>query len=485
MRLKYFIILVVLIVNGNRCFSQEPNRQPIFYHEQKGSSEQFIEDLSYEAPLALDFDKKNRPYIINNTLVGHNIKNGVYQITTLRNNRWVNYSYKDELIRIFGDSLYINKDDEAYQGHNASRSCQLMIDDNDNLIALIDVMFKKTDGKITRRSIVLYASNIGRDDFKGDFIIKDVIPADSRMAKMETRNSFNGNEKYAPLLTFLRPQQNFPYNTPSIWAQKSYNRAYILNGYFDRGNLIFAEPVLLDTNIPGFTKHSGGENFAVTIGKYAFVTYTRHDSDPNKDPDGNNAGYVKKFNRKSNKFESERKFLFDATPSFADGHSVPVIAVDKDGYLYIQSGAHANNPTGPFISTRSTKKLDITAWEEIKNIGSNRTYSSLLFDSSGKKHSFFRSGSPYKLWYQVEDIKKGYANDNGKLFVDQNSKVGYRVYYHHVYMDKKNRVFISWTPNSGADYKTWDFRRVLAMSDDNGQTWEIVTKQDFIDEIVK
>lgn len=483
MRIKYLDILFVLLFINN-SFSQKKEKQAIFYHQEMGSSEELIGSLDYEAPIALDFDKKNRPYIINNTAVGHNLKNGVYQVTTIRKNEWVHFSYKDELEALFGDRLYINAEDERYQGHNASRSCQLMIDDNDNLIALIDVMYKKADGKNAMRSVIVYANNITNNDFNGDFVIKDVIPTDSRRAILEIRNSFNESKKYAPLIVFLKPQKDFPYKTPAPWAQKNYGYAYLLNGYYNQEKLIFNEPVLLDSNIPGFGKHSGGESFAVTKGDYSFIAYTRHDSDPNSDPDGNNAGYIKKFNRKTNTFDSDRKFLFDATPSFADGHSVPIIAVDKKGYLYVQSGAHANNPTGPFINAKSKNSLDITEWESNKNIGNNRTYNSLLIDDSGKMHSFFRTDNPYKLYYQRGNTKKGFTNDNGSLFIDQNSNNGYRVYYHHINKDRKDRIFISWTPNSGADYKTWDFRRVLAVSDNKGETWKVVTKQDFTNEVL-
>ncbi|MDN5204190.1 BNR-4 repeat-containing protein [Fulvivirgaceae bacterium BMA10] len=479
--LKAYTITVLFGVIATGYFLKRKNEQAIFYHNQTGSSEEFVNNLDYEAPMAIDFDKSNRPYIINNTLVGHNLQNGVYQVATLRNNEWVYYSYKDELEEIFGNKLYINKDDKMYQGHNASRSCQLMIDDNDNLIALIDVMHKTEGDKPRFKSVVLYARDIGSDGFSGDFIVKDVIPNSATTSVMEVRNGFNDTKEYAPLFVFLKRQKGFPYKTPEPWAQKSYGQAYVLNGYFDRDELVFNEPVLLDSNIPGFSNHSGGESFAATKGDHAFITYTRHDSDPEKDPDGNNAGYIKKFNRKTNKFEVARKFLFEATPSFADGHSIPVIAIDQEGYLHIQSGAHANNPTGPFIKTKSKNKLDITAWEEAKNIGNGRTYSTLLIDNAGNMHSFFRAGNPYKLRYQIGDVKNGFTNDNGSLFVDQNSEDGYRVYYHHIVKDRKDRIFISWTPNSGADYETWDFRRVLAMSSNSGKTWKIATKQDFVE----
>ena len=456
----------------------------VFYHSEMGKSDEFINALDYEAPLVMDFDTKNRPYFIYNTKTGYNINNGVYQITTIRNNKWVHYSYLDELQNYFGKSLYISEKDIEYQGFNASRSCQIMIDDSDNLFAVIGVYLKK-DQHTSIKYILLSASNISSDKFTGDFVISDIFPEGHGMAVMEVRNSFNGSKKYAPLFVYTMDQPGFPYVTPYRWSQHSYNKAYLISAYYQGKKLKFNDPVLLDSNIPGFCKHSSGESFAVTKGNYSYITYLRHDSDPTKDADGNNRVYVKKFNRKTNQFESDRKYLFDCTPEFADGHSIPVIAIDKLGFLYVQGGAHSGSG---FKNTKSKKPLNITEWTNVKEIGSHRTYSSLLVDESGGIHSFFRGSSPkggYALFYQNGDCEKGFKNDNGILFVDQNSKCSYRVYYNHACKDRGNRIYVSWTPNSGADYKTWDFRRVLAYSDDSGKTWHIATKKDIIKKINK
>jgi hypothetical protein len=446
-----------------------------------GKSNEYLSKLDYEAPLVMDFDTQNRPYFLNNTKVGHNLKQGVYQITSIRNNKWVHFSYLDELKEMFGESIYINEKDLEYQGFNASRSSQMMIDDSDNLFAVIGIYLKHGD-KISIKYVLISANNVSSNKFNGEFKVSDIFPKGASMAVMEVRNSFNGSKKYAPLFAYCMNQPGFPYKTPHAWSQHNYSKTYLINAYYSNDQLKFKEKVLLDDKIPGFCKHSSGETFAVTKGNYSFITYLRHDSDPKIDPDGNNRVYIKKFNRETNKFETDRKFLFDCTPKFADGHSIPVVAIDKNGYIYIQSGAHAG---AGFKFTKNTKALEISSWETPKEIGKNRTYSSLLIDKNNKMHSFFRSDRPYKLFYQNGDTKKGFENNNGILFVDQNSKNGYRVYYNHACKDRENRIYISWTPNSGADYKTWDFRRVLAYTDDSGKTWKIPKINDFIKKIKK
>ena len=458
------------------AFGLYAQKKAVYYHDTMGDASQFIYTLDYEAPLAMDFDTKNRPYIINNAKVGHNRKNGVYQITTIRNKKWVHYSYLDELEKEFGNQLYMNGHDNEYQGFNASRSCQMMIDDRNNLFAVIGIYLKKS-GKTEIQYVLVTAYDVASKNFDGEFEIKRVFPENAVMASMEVRNSFNGSVKYAPLLCYVIHQPGFPYKTPYAWAQKSYHKAYLLNMYYKNKKLVVQEPVFLDDRIPGLQKHSGGESVAVTKGHMSYIPYLRHDSDPKKDPDGNNVTYIKAFNRKTNKIETERIFLFENMPKFADGHSQPVIGIDKDGYLYVQGGAHAD--TG-FKDTRSKKPMDISSWTEAEMIGHGRTYTCILIDANNKKHTFFRASSPYKLYYQNGDCEDGYENDNGQLFVDQNSKNSYRVYYHHLNKDRNNRIYVSWTPNSGADYKTWDFRRVLAFSDDSGKTWKIATREDFI-----
>ncbi len=467
----YLLLLIVGTVNAQE--------KAVFYHQVLGESNEFIKKLDYEAPLAMDFDTKNRPYLLNNSKVGHNIVDGVYQITTIRNNEWIHYSYKDELKKIFGNKLYINENDEDYQGFNASRSSQMMIDDSNNLFAVIGV-YIKNDEKKQIRNVLVTANDIASEKFNGEFKIELIFPENATMASMEVRNGFNGSKKYAPLFLYTTNKPGFPYKTPHTWAQKSYCYTYVVNTYYKGKELVVNEPVLLDDRTPGLQKHSGGESVAVTKGHISFIPYLRHDSDPKEDSDGNNMTYIKVFNRKTNKMETERIFLFDNSPEFADGHSQPVIGIDKNGYLFVQGGSHSK--TG-FKDQHSIKPLDVSSWTETKMIGTGRTYTCIMIDENNVKHTFFRADSPYKLFYQNGDCLAGYEDNNGILFTDQNSHNHYRVFYHHLHKDRKKRIYVSWTPNSGADYKTWDFRRVLAFSDDSGKTWNIVTKQDFVDQI--
>ncbi|TKG89601.1 hypothetical protein EYV94_25215 [Puteibacter caeruleilacunae] len=482
MRKRVILLLVFVAIAILNVEAQQKDDKAVFYHSEKGVGKEFVKANDYVAPLSMDFDTQNRPYLLNNTLIDQNETDGIYQIATIRDNKWVHYSYKDELEEMFGENLYMNPDDNGFQGLNASRSAKMMIDDDNNLYAVVGVAIKNEKG-FKVRYVLVFAHDIASVKFNGVFQILDVFPANATAVSMEVRNSFNGSKDFAPLINYTIAEKDWPYKTGYSWASHGRYTVHLLNGYIKGRKLVFKEDVVLDNHVGGFSQHSGGETFAVTKGHYSYVCYMRHDVDPAKDKNGNNAVYVNCFDRKKNKLTNERVFLFESTPVFADVHSTPVIGIDKDGYLYIQGGAHANNPTGEFKDTRSKRPLDITEWEEIKEIGFNRTYTCLLIDNNNQKHTFFRSSNPYKLYYQTGDCINGYTNDNGKLFVDQNSDAHYRVYYHHLHKDRKQRIYVSWTPNSGADYETWDFRRVLAYSEDSGLTWKIATLAKFIEEM--
>ena len=474
--------LVIVLILLEACVYAQEQEKAMFFHNEKGTSKQMVKHTSYVAPLAMDFDSQNRPYMLNNTMIDENVQNGVYQVTTIRNGQWVHFSYKDELEALFPGKLYVSAEDKNYQGYHASRSVSMMIDEANNFFALVGVSIKNGTG-FKVRYVLVYAHDIASDKFSGIFEIKDIFPENIASVNMEVRNSFNGSKSYAPLICYSIREKDWPYKTSYRWASNSRYSVYLINGYIKAGELKFKPHVLLDTHIGGFSRHSGGETFAVTKNNNAFMVYMRHDIDVEKDSDGNNAVYVNCLNRDENKLNNKRIFLFESTPSFADIHSTPVIGIGKWGHLYVQGGAHANNPTGEFKNTRSKRPLDITEWQAVKDIGFNRTYTCLLIDENNKKHTFFRSSNPYKLYYQSGTSKDGYANNNGVLFVDQNSKDFYRVYYHHLHKGRKNRIYVSWTVNNGADNNTWDFRRVLAFSDNSGCSWEIATKEGFINKI--
>ena len=134
--------------------------------------------------------------------------------------------------------------------------------------------------------------------------------------------------------------------------------------------------------------------------------------------------------------------------------------------------------------------MDITSWGSTANIGSGRTYSSLVIDNLNNMFSALRvsPSSIYKLFFQVGTTTTGFANNNGTLFADQNCGNFYRVYYHSQHKDRpepgtNERVYVNWSANCDDTINNWDGYRVLAHSDDQGRTFHITTKADFVSRI--
>ena len=453
----------------------------IFYHAQPGNTEAFHSGVDYRPATALAFDGRNRPYMMSYARYGTEPADNQFIITTLRNGEWTSFSFKDELEEVFGPLSSTPSSVDAQS--------QMIIDNHDDLYAVMRWAGIRPDVK---KMILIYAKNVASSSFNGDFQILDV----PGLPLLEARMSANNSANYPPLFGYTAGHSGgdptYPYTAAHSWAGGYWSKLYVLplrrDAVGDLTGMTLADTIRVDNKLGYVTNHSGGKSFAVTRGDTSFMVYMKHEGAL---PYGNNTVYVKAFYRRNHASGvgdtlSARQQLFTSNPNFADGHSTPVIAIDNDGYIHVQGGAHG----GPFAYRKSSHPMDITSWGSTANIGSGRTYSSLVIDNLNNMFSASRasSSSQYKLFFQAGSTTTSFANNNGTLFVDQNCSGFYRVYYHSQHKDRpepgtNERVYVNWSANCGANSDDWDGYRVLAHSDDQGRTFHITTKADFVSRI--
>ena len=455
----------------------------IFYHAQQGNTERLYRHsgIDYRPATAIAFDGRNRPYMLSFAVYGNEPADNRFLITTLRNGEWTSFSFKDEFIAALGapsSTLPVN-----------DRYSEMVIDEHDDLYAVLTWVSVRPVGSSRDDTTfaLLYAKNVANSSFNGDF---QVLEMPGKLM-LETRMSANDFANYPPLVGWTEGHSvsdpTYPYPQRVSWAFAAWHKFYVLPLRRDaNGNvagMTLADSIRVDNKLGYVTSHSGGQSFAVTRGDTSFIAYMRHEGETNTY--GNNTVYARAFYRKNHQVGvgdtlSARKRLFLSHPDFADAHSTPVVAIDLDGYIHVLGGAHG----GPFAYRKSSHPMDITSWDDVANVGSGRTYSSLVIDNLSQMFSTFRTPSPYKLFFQDGTTTTGFANNNGILFADQNCGHAYRVYYHSQHKDRprpgtNERIYVNWTANCEANLDHWDGYRILAYTDDRGSTFQLPTKADF------
>ncbi|WP_264556862.1 BNR repeat-containing protein [Halocatena marina] len=94
-----------------------------------------------------------------------------------------------------------------------------------------------------------------------------------------------------------------------------------------------------------------------------------------------------------------------------DGHSVPAIIVDDDGYIHVIYGGHGHY-RGRQTHAVSRTPEDISSWEILDNIDPETTYPSFIKKRDGTLYLFYRAGNHRDDWVYVT------STDNGRTFSD-------------------------------------------------------------------
>lgn len=428
------------------------SQSAVFHHAQPGINGQFTNHFDYSPSRAMAFDSQNRPYFVeNNTII------------TLRNGLWVSYNFEDDFRAKF-DSFNETLGDEA-----------LVIDGRNNLFMSIKV---RIGGGV--RYALVFGKNIASSSFNGTFAIHEGLGG---WGHIEQRNSHNDFSLHPPVFFGFQWQGGFPFVTPHPWAAKGFYRYKLTNiSYTSSGDIKVGKITEIADSCAWMTRHSGGTSVMITKGNYTYVAFTRHDTLASLDSDGNNAAYICRMDRRTNTV-SEKVKLFDQGPSFADGHSIPTIGMDDDGYIHVLGGDHAS---AGLIYSRSSSPENINTMSIRDTIGTSFTYSEQLIDNSDNIYTLLRGGASdgYALFLKKGTTSVGPPGDgNGTLFVNQNCNNSYRVYRHRLAKDRGSKIYASWQSQCGKDASGTDGKRVLAYSSDQGTTWRPADRYSFLSSI--
>lgn len=417
-------------------------RQAPFEIPPNGKPEVLVGGIEFEAPSALAFDSRNRPYMF------HTRESESFgYILTLREKKWVRLSYI-EVLRKKYPQLQSPKREKHALG-------SIAIDNDDALYVVLSV---RKNNKETAW-VLLYSADLG-----GHFTVHEL--PHSRLSFLEISTGHN-NKSQPPAIGCLVWRKDHP----AKFAE--YYDLLVFLPVKKKNQLTLGDPVKVSTDCSGIAIHSGGYSFAATTGSKTHVVYL----DVPKDKKGNPT-YVATIDRATRRVTA-RKFLVDAPPNTPDAHSSPVIAVDSRRRLHVLAGAHGQS----FYYMRSTMPDRIDAgWTKPSPQGSGQTYATLICDSGNRLHSVYRTHP--KLFYQHKAATADKWSVRTKLVHAPKGHQGYTIFYHRLFVDRADALYLSFTFfefHTGAKGR---YPRALAVFEDNGQSWRLATTETFLRRVV-
>ncbi len=448
-RTKAFVaalaIIATLAFARGVCFA-EASGVP-FVIPPDGQGEKLIGELDYDAPTAMAFDSISRPYMIEMwrpELFG--------QVVTIRKGQWVKRSFLPAIMEAYPDF----KPTKSPLPHARG---MITIDDADHIY----IVFPIGRGS-DRQNVLLYSQ-----DFAKSWKLYKLPPG---RVSLEVETGHN-DMSAPPAVGLLRVTKE----VRGTWGGHSTLSVY-LPTKTDVG-LDLGEPIIVSKNaLTGSSGgHSGGGSFAVTRGNNTHVVYSEM---PAEGKNGNPV-FIATIDRKARAIAAT-EFLVTAGPRKADGHSRPVIAADRDGYLHVISGSHNT----AFQYTHSLKPNDITAgWAAPAPMADGQTYCSLVCDTRNRLHSAFRQWQPHATlcyqrrfdhWSEPKTLVHG-ANTREKWM--------YGVFYHRMFIDRDGALYISFTFYENITQGEGDYPRALIVSVDGGESWQLADRERFARRVFK
>lgn len=431
--------MLTLVGLGIQCTDSGQLPTAPFQIPPTGRPEVFETLVRYEAPSALAFDSRNRPYMF-----ATRDPESYGYLLTLRDGQWVKRSFLGELRKAIPEMRIPDKRFFHSLG-------SLFIDDDDAIYATVPVWGE--DDWPSKYALV-YSSD-GGEHFS-------VYPLPGRKAFMEIRTGNNAKGTTPALATLTLRKKH-----PAEWGNY-----YILHVYLPKkqgDGLVLGEGIKVTEDCFGIANHSGGYSFAATAeGKTHFVYGEIPDQERTANPT-----YVATIDRADRKVE-EKVLLTRAWPEVTDVHSTPVITMDSEGYLHVLSGAHGN----PFLYARSQKPHDISGgWTIPKAMHRKQTYASLVCDANDRLHSVYRIHP--QLLYQHKPAKEGEWSEPVVLANPPEGHEGYSIYYHRLFLDRKDNLYLSFSFYEMHTKDEGVYPRVLAVSRDHGQTWTVASTRLF------
>jgi hypothetical protein len=425
----WFVIALCSAVN--MVIAAEQTAAP-FTIPPDGKPELLIGQVDLEAPTALAFDARNRPYMFEACNPEH-----FGYILTLRDGQWVKLSYIEALTK-----LYPNMQRPTKQNKHAPGT--IAVTDRGDVYALVRVV--KRPG---RTGTALLFSGDGGKSFQAFD-----IPG---FAFLEIQTGHNSTS-VPPAIGVIAKRKDHP----ARWT--AYHNLKVYLPTRSEQGLTLGEPLLVSSDCFGVSNHSGGYSFAATIGSKTHVVYANIAPDSKGNPT-----YIATIDRKQ-RHVTAAKQLADAHPTKPDVHSTPVVAPGPDSKLHVLTGAH----NGPFYYLQSSEpNAHNGAWREPMAQGQKQTYATLVCDKDGKLHTVYRKHP--KLLYVSRDADSARWSEPRVLVTAPKGHKGYTIFYHRLFIDRSSTLYLSFSFFEFHTGQAGRYPRALAYSKDGGKTWRLAT----------
>ncbi len=422
------------------------------------------------------FDRENRPYLRSRTVDQH----VTGYIQTIRNGRWVRRDFTGAIRAAYPTFASIRF------GGGTFGAC-ITIDDADNMYTLVRVRLRDN----TDHDLLIYSTDLG-DTFKVVELPNNEAPGSKPegFANIEFRASPQPMTR-PPLIATLRKRADHPLGQ---WT--AHYNMYLIQPRFEGGTLTLSEPVLATDHGLYMSRHAGNPSFAVSGGDRTFFTWAET-TENNYVPGA--PTFIATFDPNTHKI-TDRQFCAFAYPP-NDGHNSPGIVMDPSGYLHVITGGHGENfkyarskaPRSTAEGMTDAVPMVTKGWSEFGVDRGRQSYLSFVCTADGLLHAVFRQWykgtEPYftegyfgGLSYQSKPAAANTWPETSRLLLVPPLD-GYSIYYQTMTIDRKDRIFLSYGyRNEKKEYGTGEAENhylALLMSSDHGQTWRLVTTEDF------
>jgi hypothetical protein len=173
-----------------------------------------------------------------------------------------------------------------------------------------------------------------------------------------------------------------------------------------------------------------------------------------------------------------RTQLARATVKTTDVHCAPVITADSRAFLHVLCGAH----NSPFLYLRSLRPNSIEqGWTEPAPIRKGQTYATLICDAQDRLHFLYRLMPQLRYEQKAAEADAWEGPSTMMALPPEGLSLldGYAIYYHRLFIDRSGALYASFTFWEKQTNDAGRYPRALAISEDGGRTWQLVTTDVF------
>ncbi len=418
------------------------------------------------------FDRHNRPFI-------RERKESVYYstaITLLDGSRWLVRPFLPALQQIYPGC-------RSGYGSGGFLGAKIAFDGQNDAYTLLRIA--KADK--TSVSVLLHTPDDGRT--------YDVHELPGGAFDLEQFTGHNALDIPPPVLAYVKTADH-----PARFC--AFHDLLLYLPQKQKGKLTLGEPVKVSDRCLGSCQHSGGPASTATRNGKTHIVWGEVTDD--KDPGV--PTYIATYDHASGKL-GKPVFLAYAPP-VNDVHNVPAVCQDSQGYIHVVAGAHGR----AFQYLRSLRPNDAYGgWTEPVEVLSagyvddstdadgdgRQTYISLVCDPRDTLHIAFRQWRrnvdeyhPGRIYAALSVQSKPRDHPWGPARPVVIPPVpGYSIYYHKLTIDRRGRLFLSysyWTSDQSyqSDFPDRYHHRAVLVSNDGGRHWKLAETRDFAEGIL-